>query len=360
MWSVLLRRVWLVVLTVLSGEAAGQAEEVRLFVSAMVEQEVQSLVWNGGGKQSLVRLATVQLPGQPAALAPAADGRRLFVTLRSTGQLASLAVDDTGRMNLVNVVDAGADPAHIALDATGRWLLTAYYVAGKVSVHRIDDAGRLLSQPHQEWKTAEKAHAIVLDPSQRFAFAPHTGGETIYQFAWDAAAGKLTPLTIPQRSTTIGTGPRHLVWRAQGDVAYVSNEQANSATAWGLVPATGLEPLSKAPTLPVEFRQPNSTAEIKLHPSGRTLYVANRGHDSLAVLGVSEDGRRLTPVGHLLTEKTPRSFDLDRSGRWLFVAGESSGRLAVYEVDDAGRRLTLRHTASLAEKLWWVTAGAGH
>lgn len=354
-----IRRLWLVVLTALCSGSAARAEEVRVFISAMIEREVQSLTWNSE-PQSLVRLGQVKLPGQPAALALTPHGRRLFVSLRSTGQLASVSVDPDGRMTLVNVVDAGADPAHIFLDATGRWLLTAYYVAAKVTVHAIDDAGRLSDTPHQELKTTEKAHAIVLDPSQRFAFVPHTGGEAIYQFAWDAAAGTLKPLSIPYRSTTRGTGPRHLVWRSQGDVSYVSNEQASSATAWELVPATGLEPLSTVSTLPVDIRQPNSTAEIKLHPSGKTLYVANRGHDSLAVLGVSEDGRRLTPVGHRMTEKTPRSFDLDLSGHWLFVAGESSGRLAVYEVEDAGRRLTLRHTASLAEKLWWVTAGAGH
>lgn len=350
--------VWLVVLAVLWGDSIGLADDVRLFVSAMIEQEVQSLAWNGE-QQTLAPLGSAKLPGQPAALAISPDGARLFVSLRSTGQLAALSVDGAGQMTLLNVVDAGADPAHISIDATGRWLLTAYYVAGKVTVHEIDDTGRLSAKPHQESPTTEKAHAIVLDPSQRWAFVPHTGGEAIYQFGWDAETGLLTPCHVPHRTTAAGTGPRHLVWRSQDNLAYVSNEQASSATAWMLTSETGLEPVNTVSTLPLDFRQPNSTAEIKLHPSGRTLYVANRGHDSLAVIGVSADGRDLAPISHVPTERTPRSFDLDQSGRWLFVAGESSGRLAVYKVVDEGRTLVLRHSAPLAEKLWWVTVGAG-
>lgn len=300
-------------------------------------------------------ISRIKTPGEPAAITTSPDGKLLFASMRSTGKLTSFRIDQmTGRLTAVNVVDAGEDPAQISVDLTGQYLLTAYYVAAKVSVHRIGRDGSLSERPLQEVVTQEKAHAIALDPSNRFAFVPHTGPNVIFQFAWNASNGHLTPHLEAKVTRPQMTGPRHVAWHPSKSIAYIDNEQASSVTAYGLKEDGSLEPVQTVSTLPPKFQGANSTAEIKVHPNGRFLYVSNRGHDSLAVIKIDDTGNRLSFVSAEPTEKTPRSFDIDPSGEFLLSAGESSGRLAVSRIDSQSGGLTLLNTTDIGPMLWWV------
>jgi 6-phosphogluconolactonase len=217
-------------------------------------------------------------------------------------------------------VEAGADPAQISVDRTGQYLRTVYYVAGKVSMHQIGNDGRL-------------------------------------QFAWEATSGRLTPNTSARIETGANTGPRHLVWHPKLDLAYLDNEQGSSVTVYRLDKELGvLRPGETVSTLPDGFAGTNACAEIKIHSTGKFLYVSNRGHDSIAMFAVSGDGQKLMPLGQHPTEQTPRSFDISPSGRHLIVAGEGSGKLAVYAIDKETGKLQPEHEYPVASRLWWVLA----
>jgi dipeptidyl aminopeptidase/acylaminoacyl peptidase len=108
-------------------------------------------------------------------------------------------------------------------------------------------------------------------------------------------------------------------------------------------------------TLPKDFVGTNACAEIRVHPSGKFLYVSNRGHDSIACFALDDDGKA-PALGQEPTEKTPRSFDLDPSGKYLFAAGESSGKLAAYGVDGKSGRLKRLETSEVGKTPWWVLA----
>jgi 6-phosphogluconolactonase len=295
--------------------------------------------------------------GEPGALAVDPGRRFLLAAVRSTGKLASFRIDPaTGRLTHLNTVPAGPDPAHISTDRSGRYLLTAYYVAAKVTAHAIGKDGRLSEKPLQTIPTADKAHAIVPDPSGRFVFVPHTGPDVIFQFTFDEKTGRLTANAPAKFTTPRGTGPRHLVFHPSRPVAYVANEQGSSVTAYALDPKAGtLRPLQTVPTLPKGFKGTNACAEIRIHPSGKFLYVSNRGHDSIAAFALA-DGGKASGIGQEPTEKTPRSFDLDPSGKYLFAAGESSGKLAAYGIDPDSGRLKRRETYKVGKTPWWVLA----
>jgi 6-phosphogluconolactonase len=94
-------------------------------------------------------------------------------------------------------------------------------------------------------------------------------------------------------------------------------------------------------TLPAGWTGANFPADIHVAPSGRTLYVSNRGHDSIAVLSVAP------ATGALALEQVvstgghwPRNFSLDPTGRWLLVANERSSSIVVFERDLESGRLT--------------------
>ena len=84
----------------------------------------------------------------------------------------------------------------------------------------------------------------------------------------------------------------------------------------------------------------NTCSQIHLTPSGRFLYVGNRGHNSIAGFAVDAATGHLTPAGHAPTEAVPTAFGLDSSGTFLFAAGTASGRLASYRVDGETGALT--------------------
>ncbi len=306
----------------------------------------------------LIHRSDARIDGEPGALTTDPKQQFLFAAIRSEGNLAAFKIDRTsGKLTLVNTVDAGLDPAHIATDRTGRFLLTAYYVSAKVTAHSIGQDGSLSERPNQSIMTADKAHAILPDSSNRFVFVPHTGPNTIFQFTFQADSGKLAANAVPKLTTPDNTGPRHIVFHPSKDIAYVDNEQGGSVTVYARDAKAGtLKSMQTVSTLPKDFKGTNACAEIKIHPTGRFLYVSNRGHDSIACFKVDPQDGKLTANGQEPTEKTPRSFELDLTGKFLLSAGEASGKVAVYRIDGEAGTLKRVQTYEVGKKPWWVMA----
>ena len=100
----------------------------------------------------------VRHAGLPGSLASSPSGSFLFAAIRGKGQLASFRRDSkTGQLTHLNTVSGGADPAFVTVDKSGKYLLTAYYVAAKVTVHRIQKDGRISTRPLQTIETADKS-----------------------------------------------------------------------------------------------------------------------------------------------------------------------------------------------------------
>jgi 6-phosphogluconolactonase len=306
----------------------------------------------------LVHSSDVAIDGEPGALAVDPKRHFLFASIRSEGKLASFAINGrTGKLTHINTVPAGADPAQVSSDHHGKFLFCAYYVAAKITVHSIREDGSLSPKPVQEIATAEKAHAIFADPSDHYVFVAHTGPNAIFQFAFNAKSGALKPAAIPKLNTPTNTGPRHIVFHPSRALAYIDNEQGSSVTAYRLDSKVGtLKPFQTVTTLPTSFKGLNACAEIRIHPSGRFLYVANRGHDSIACFKINPKNGKLTSIGQALTEKTPRSFDLDPEGRFLLAAGESSDKIAGYRINQEIGVLERFATYEAGKQPWWVMA----
>lgn len=87
-------------------------------------------------------------------------------------------------------------------------------------------------------------------------------------------------------------------------------------------------------TLPSDFKENNSTAEIQIHPSGKFLYVSNRGHNSIAIFGIDPSTGKLTALGHQSTlGKTPGNFCIDLSGKYLLAENQDSDSIVPLLID---------------------------
>jgi 6-phosphogluconolactonase (cycloisomerase 2 family) len=308
----------------------------------------------------LTFLSRQETDGSPGALDVGPRRKFLFAALRSTKTLASFQIDPlTGQLTLLSTTAHEEDPTYVYVDRTGDWLLAASYGAGKVSVHRIRESGRL--DPEGLWyTTAEKAHCIRLDRLNWHAFVPHTGPERIYQFNFDRQTGELTPNDQPFVETPAGSGPRHLWFHPKLDVAYVDNEQGSSVTVYDFDFNAGtLRPRDTLSTHPDDFTGNNTNADLEVTPDGRFLYVSNRGHDSIAAFSVSTDDGALAFLGTFPTEQTPRSFNIDPTGRYLYAAGQKSNRLAAYHIRPDGKLLQFAGYETGTSPAWVLVVHTG-
>lgn len=334
-----------------------------VYVSMAPEQKIQVYRLDpADGK--LTPVEAVPVEGAPGSLAVDPGAEFLFASLRTSSTLASFRIDPaTGKLKRLSTapLPKGEDAVFVSTDRTGRWLLSVSYAAGKVVVHRIRDDGTIRTPAVQTVTTAKTAHCVVTDPENRFVFVPHVTPNAVYQFRLDAALGRLTDAgKIP--GGTAKAGPRHLafppkwhrMFRPKLDFAFTSDEQGSSVTAYRFNAAEGLKPVQTLSTLPPDFKGPNTTAEVKVDPGGKFVWVSNRGHDSLAGFAIDAESGKLTALGQTPTEKTPRSFDVSPDGRFLLAAGEGSGKLAVYQVDLDTGKLTRRHTYDVGRSLTWV------
>jgi 6-phosphogluconolactonase len=348
---------WFFTLTLFLG-AVMQAHAVTFVYVSMAPEQTIRVYRLDPDEGRLTAVQEVPVAGAPGSLAVDPRKKFLFASLRTTSSLASFRLDAaTGQLKPVSTVrlPEGENAAFVGTDRTGRWLLSASYAAGKVVVHGLGEDGTIRAPAVQTVTTAQTAHCAVPDPGNRFVFVPHVTPNAVFQFRLDAATGQLTDAGKAPAGAA-GAGPRHLAFHPTRDLAFTSNEQGSGITAYRFDPATGLKPVQTLSTLPADFKGQNTTAEVKVHPGGKFVWVSNRGHDSLAGFAIDGGTDKLAPLGQTPTEKTPRSFDIEPSGHFLLSAGEGSGKLAVYRIAPETGRLTRLHTYDMGKSLTWVLA----
>ena len=169
---------------------------------------------------------------------------------REALNLSSHRIDPaTGGLSQTGSVDVEDWPAYIATDRTGRHLTVAFYGGARAGVYPIGADGELGGAPTESLTTADGAHAILTDRSNRFAYVPHIayiqdnvleppknipGPNVIHQFRFDADTGRLTPNDPPVLEMDGFLGPRHYTYHPSLDVVYFSDEQGSSVTAYNM------------------------------------------------------------------------------------------------------------------------------
>ena len=326
-----------------------------VYVSKAPEKQIQSYRLDPK-EGKLESVETFAVKGTPGSLTTSPDRKFLFASLRDISTLASYRIDPaTGKLTAISTaaLPKGQNAAFVATDRTGRWLISASYMGGTVVVHRIKEDGSIESPAVQSVKAAKTAHCVAVSPDNRFVYIPHVTPNAVFQYTFDARTGKLTDAG-KAKGGTAKAGPRHLAFHPTLPLAFTSDESGSSITAYKSTDK-GLELGETLSTLPEGFKAGNSTAEVKVHPSGKFVWVSNRGHESLAGFSIAEGTGKLTAIDRTPTEKTPRSFEIEPDGRYAFGAGEGSGKLAVFGVDASGK-LSRLHTYPIGKSLTWVMA----
>ena len=255
----------------------------------------------------------------------------------------------------------GTASCYLETDPTGRALLVANYSSGSiVSLPLEGDGslgaaksffqheGRSLNAARQE---APHAHSIIPSPAvakaaseaaaSRFAFAADLGTDQLVCYRLDAATATLARNDPPFTRSPAGAGPRHLRFHPNGRMLYAINELANSVSVYEFDAATGaLAERQTIATLPAGFAGDTKTADLQVTPDGRFLYGTNRGHDSIAIFRIGDDGR-LASVDIVPSRgQGPQNLAITPDGSLLLCANMSGHNLTVFRIDEASGRLT--------------------
>lgn len=274
----------------------------------------------------------------PSFLALSPAGKQLYAAQEvGDGAVSAYAVSGA-ELKFINRERAhGSGPCHVSTD--GKTVYVASYNDGGLACLPIRDDGGLGpakfamknegSGPVKGRQDGPHLHWIAADPSGTDVYAIDLGTDEVLIFR--KPGEKLASAKVPA-----GAGPRHAAFGRDGRFLYVNNELVPGVTVFRR-DGDSLAAVQTISTLPNGEANPRySTAEIEMHPNGRWLYVSNRGHDTLAVFEVKEDGT-LTRTGvEPAGVREPRSFAIDPTGRWIISAGQNSDELTVLELDGKG------------------------
>ena len=273
---------------------------------------------------------------------------------KSVGAVNSYSVDhETGKLTLINQQSViGSGPCHLVVDASGKNVLAANYGSGSVVCVPINADGSLRkassfiqhegSSVNPKRQKGPHAHSINVDLNNQFAVAADLGLDKVLVYKLDSQKGLLTPNNPPSVSVPPGGGPRHFAFHPNNKFAFTNNEMTCTVTAFNYDSENGsFSEIQTISTLPVDLQDSFSTAEIRVHPNGKFLYVSNRGHDTIAIFGIDQETGNLTVIGHESTRgKIPRNFNLDPSGKFLIVANMTSDNVVPFHIDRKTGKLT--------------------
>ncbi|GAB3987570.1 lactonase family protein [Spirosoma daeguense] len=271
-----------------------------------------------------------------------------------SGGVSSYAVDKaTGKLQFLNSQSSlGAGPCHISVDKTGKTAFVSNYGGGSLAVLPIKSDGTLGeptdkvqdegSGPNTKRQEKAHVHSATLAPDNRFLYVADLGIDKVNIYDIDLVNSKVKPANPAFASVSPGSGPRHFTFHPNGKYAYLVEELTSTVAAFTLNAKTGELTLiqDNVKTLPENFTEQNTSADIHIDPSGKFLYQSNRGYNGLAIFAIGNDGK-LTKVGEQLTEgKTPRNFLIDPKGEYIFVAHQDTDNITIFKRDAKTGKLT--------------------
>jgi 6-phosphogluconolactonase len=243
----------------------------------------------------------------------------------------------------------GIHPCYVSFDENKNRLAVANYTSGTLAVYPVSKKGRIERsiqrenhegngpvKPNQE---SAHVHCVQFDKNSNFLFAADLGIDKIISYPV-ATDGTLEKQQIAMQMEP-GDGPRHFVFHPTKDMLFLMNELSNTVVSAKVDVETGiLEKVDRKSTLPEDFTGENSGADIHISSDGKFLYATNRGHNSIAVFSVADDGMLNLLETTSVHGDWPRNFTLSPDENHILIANQNSNNITVFQRDSATGLLT--------------------
>ena len=292
---------------------------------------------------------TVAEVTNPSYVKTSPDGKYLYAVSElgpgdaESGFVHAFRILPNQQLEEINSVSSvGFAPCHIAVAASGDYVFVSNYVGGIVVLYQKEKNGALREKQVLRFENPEQSHphSVTLSEDNKLAYIADLGNDKIWIYNFNPEKGVLKP--HPQVSVALpqGAGPRHLAFSADGNFIFSMNELNSSVSSFKVWEDGSLQLLHTVSSLPQDFEGKNSGADIHVHPSGKFLYVSNRGHNSIAAFGIDNASGKLKLLGHTSTGgKTPRNFSIGPEGEFLYAANQDTDSIAIFKIDPSTGKL---------------------
>ncbi len=272
------------------------------------------------------------------------------------GALVSFSIEEAGLVKETQINIKGTLPCHIIQHKETGCLFTANYWSGNATMCSLNENknATVLSDmvqhhgtgPNAERQEGPHAHFCGFSRDEDMLWVVDLGLDTVKCYDLDME-NKLM-IEKPEQDVALpkGVGPRHFVWNKDIDgLMYVVCELSSEVFVVDTKKQNKI--IQSISTLPEGVTE-SACAAIRLSEDGKFLYVSNRGHDSIVVYRVKEDGSLDIVEITSVIGKTPRDFNLIED--LLLVANQDSDEIQILKVDRESGKLKDTGKAILCKK----------
>ncbi|MGC6605975.1 MAG: lactonase family protein [Lentimonas sp.] len=239
--------------------------------------------------------------------------------------------DNTIKLQQV-VSSSGIGPAYCRGDDSGKNLLSVNYLAGSVYCYPIQDDGLLGSYsscdtlsgngPNKTRQDAPHPHCIVTNSKNNRAYVADLGTDQLISYQFDAASGKLSRDESVSYRFKPNSGPRHAWFHPNGKHCFVTLELSSELAVLRIEANRAPEMVAISSTTQQDT-EGNHPSEHVVTRDGSSIYVANRGRDSVGVFNFDPSNETLRQIGETACGgATPRHLALCPEERFLIVANQ--------------------------------------
>lgn len=248
-----------------------------------------------------------------------------------------------GALTFVNLqLTGGTDACFLSLAWDDQFLLAGNYGSGSCTVFPINPDGSIapascILQHHgKSVDTARQSgphvHHIAQTPDGGGVMVVDLGLDQILHYKADWEHGSLLAGEYPAIEALPGQGPRHLVWNREGTRLYVITEMSGEINVYAPSVNGQMEMIQRISAAAEGYAE-HSGAAIRIHPSGKFLYVSLRTTNMIGVFRIRPNGT-LERVTHVSCHGvTPRDIAISPCGRFLLAANQDSGDISVFTLD---------------------------
>ncbi|MBI5973717.1 6-phosphogluconolactonase [Staphylococcus caledonicus] len=272
--------------------------------------------------------------------------------------VAAFKKDDEGQLTLINkcLESTQGTGCYISVSRNRKFLFEAVYGAGLARIYQLNketgEVVKLIEELAHDYTTGsherqDNAHVHYINetPDGKYVVATDLGTDRVVAYTFGDEGFKEHEITKFKDQD----GPRHIAFHRNGKYAYVVHELSNYVSVMQYNDGQ-FEELERHLTIPEDFEGDTKLAAVRLSHDQQSLYVSNRGHDSIAVFTVAEDGAALNPVEIVKSGgEFPRDFNITESDEYLVCAHqEGDYKVTVFSRDTNSGKLTAKDNKHIA------------
>lgn len=249
-------------------------------------------------------------------------------------------------------------PCYVSFDTKRQLAFNANYHQGFFQVIKIDDEGLDIvndvqhdgSSVHDN-QQGPHVHYVQVDKKSEYLLVCDLGTDGVYVYDVDNDGG----VELHSRyATKAGFGPRHLVEHPTQPLIYIIGELSNEIDVCRYENGE-LTFVDRVSLLPEGYTEWSGAAAIRISNDGKFVYASNRGHDSITVFEVQENGT-LKAIQWVATEgKTPRDFNFNQTQDFIICGHQDDDVLSLFERNKETGLLTLCDKTAVAHECVCVT-----